>query len=434
MAIRYIKRKTSRLYTNDTDNSIEQVLIFGEEVKTSGQLINGRIKALYRDKYEGFIKTGHISKKAELEIYFIDVGQADSAFIVTPGRKKILVDGGGNNQTEGFLSWKYQLANVNSEKLVIDLLVLSHADGDHLKGLIPILEHDKIEIKQIIHNGIGTFKGMDKTSGNLSTDGKFLKTYHSSTNDLNGLTLTNNFKKWIDLVKNLNIPYKAVSHVTGDFDIGDPNVQLQILGPIIDRNQNNKPHLKWFKNHSHTINGHSVFFRLIYDDIRIMFSGDINTEGGKHVLENQIISTKLDSHVFKTPHHGSHEFHLPFLEAVRPQISVISSGDSPDHGHPRANFIGAIGLASRSKSPLVFSTEIAATFIDAKEVDLKNLLNPNAIRNKDLKKARLFKKKLHGMINVRSDGKDLYAMRRVNTGYWWESYGPMKAENIPTIF
>jgi beta-lactamase superfamily II metal-dependent hydrolase len=28
-----------------------------------------------------------------LEIYFIDVGQGDSTFIVTPGRKKILVDG-----------------------------------------------------------------------------------------------------------------------------------------------------------------------------------------------------------------------------------------------------------------------------------------------------------------------------------------------------
>jgi len=29
------------------------------------------------------------------------------------------------------------------------------------------------------------------------------------------------------------------------------------------------------------------------------------------------------------------------------------------------------------------------------------------------------------MINVRSNGKRLYAARRVATGYWWESYGPL---------
>lgn len=238
------------------------------------------------------------------------------------------------------------------------------------------------------------------------------------------------FKKWIDLVKNLHIPYIAVSQETGILDIGDPKIKLQVLGPIINKNQNNQPRLKWFKNHAHTINGYSVFFRLIYDEIKILFSGDLNIEGGIHVLENPEVSSKLNAHVLKTPHHGSHEYYPPFLEAVRSQISVISSGDSPDHGHPRANFIGVIGLASRSKMPLVFSTEIAATFIDAHEIDLKSIAPASTLRDEDFKKARLFKKKLHGMINVRTDGKNLYAMRRVNAGYWWESYGPTKRGSI----
>ncbi len=434
MATRYINKKTSRLYTKSNANSIKQVLIFGEEVKTSGQIINGRIKAMYRKKYEGFVKADHLSTNAELEAYFIDVGQADAAFLVTPGRKKILIDGGGNDKAEGFLSWKYQLADPNSENLVIDLLVLSHADGDHLRGLIPILEHDKIEVKQIIHNGMGTFSGMDEKSGDLTPDEEYLTTYHSSTGDLNGLTLTGTFRKWIDLIEAQNIPYQAVNHNTGNYNIGDPDIQIEILGPLTDVDQNNQTRLKWFGNHSHTINGHSVFFRLIYDDVKIMFSGDMNIEGGKHILDNPAIKNKLESHVFKTPHHGSHEFHGPFIEAIRPQISVISSGDSPDHGHPRANFIGAIGLASRSKSPLVFSTEIAATFVDAHEIDLSGLISASTLRDDDLKKARIFKKRLHGMINVRTDGQDLYAMRRVNASYWWESYGPIEREDYPSIF
>ena len=102
-------------------------------------------------------------------------------------------------------------------------------------------------------------------------------------------------------------------------------------------------------------------------------------------------------------------------------MSVISSGDDPDHGHPRASLLGAVGHASRS-NPLIFATEIAATFVEAGEVaPAAGAAGPDAA-------ARiLFKRRLHGMINVRSDGHRLYAARRVNAGYWWESYGPIQA-------
>jgi len=433
MATRYINKKTAKLYTNATAGGYEQILIYGEEIKTSGQAQNGRIKALYRNKYEGFVRTDQLMAKGALEIYFIDVGQGDAALVVTPNRKKILIDGGANGQAKGFLQWKYQLADLTSPNLVIDLMVLSHADGDHLKGLIDILEHPKIEVRQILHNGIGLFDGMDEKSGNRSADGKYLATYHSQLADLQNLQLRNPFDDWIALIEQKNIAYTAVSHETGIFDTGDPDVSMEILGPVIEHNQNGDPRFKWFKNHPHTINGHSVIFSLQYDDVRMLFSGDVNIEGSKYLLEHPGIAQKLRAHVLKTPHHGSHEFNPPFLEAVRPQISVVSSGDSPDHGHPRANFIGAIGLASRSSEPLVFSTEIASTFTDVNEIDLREVVPDGSLNINDLIGARLFKKRLNGMINVRTDGKDLYAMRRVTAWYWWESYGPLPAEGFPTI-
>ncbi len=37
----------------------------------------------------------------------------------------------------------------------------------------------------------------------------------------------------------------------------------------------------------------------------------------------------------------------------------------------------------------------------------------------------LYKRRLYGMVNVRTDGQELYAARRVAAGYWWESYGPL---------
>ena len=433
MATRYINAKTARLYKATTGSAYEQILIFGEEVEITGSPVNGRLTAIYRNKYQGYVSVHHITEKSALEIYYIDVGQGDAALVVTPNKKKILIDGGFNNQAKGFLQWKYQLADLTTPKLEIDLLVLSHADQDHLKGLIDILKHERIVIKKIIHNGIGMFEDTDEKSGNLSVDQKYLTSYHSTIQDLQGLNLRGTFEKWINLVKQLNIPYSAVNSETGILDIEDSKIAVEIIGPIVEQSLTGSKQLKWFGNHAHTINGHSVVFTITFDKVRMLFSGDVNIEGSEYLLEHPEAAEKLKAHVLKTPHHGSHEFHPPFLAAVRPQISIVSSGDSPDHGHPRANFIGAIGLASRSKEPLVFSTEIASTFTDANEVDLQEILPDHALNNEDIRGARLFKKRLNGMINVRTDGKNLYAMRRVTAGYWWESYGPIKAEDYPSV-
>ncbi|MDH3475622.1 MAG: hypothetical protein OEM59_18235, partial [Rhodospirillales bacterium] len=39
---------------------------------------------------------------------------------------------------------------------------------------------------------------------------------------------------------------------------------------------------------------------------------------------------------------------------------------------------------------------------------------------------RRFKKVLPGIINIRTDGREIYAARRVKAGYHWEAYGPIE--------
>jgi hypothetical protein len=39
---------------------------------------------------------------------------------------------------------------------------------------------------------------------------------------------------------------------------------------------------------------------------------------------------------------------------------------------------------------------------------------------------RRFKKILPGIINVRTNGREIYAFRRVQQPYQWESYGPLE--------
>ena len=117
-------------------------------------------------------------------------------------------------------------------------------------------------------------------------------------------------------------------------------------------------------------------------------------------------------------------------------ISVVSSGDLPDHGHPRAVFLGAFGLAGRGPAPLVFATEIAATFVDAGDaaaIAAAGIEEPITFGELDFSTShanviarRRFKKILPGVINVRTDGSRLLAFRRVQSSYQWESYGPIQ--------
>jgi competence protein ComEC len=429
MATRFITQKTSRLYKASTGLSFDMVLIFGDEVETKGSSVNGRTPAVFRGE-PGYITDSHLGQTAALELYFIDVGQGDATFIVTPGRKKILIDGGQNERALGFLAWKYRLDKAGPP-IDLDLLVLSHADADHLNGLTPIVKHPQVNVKKVVHSGIATFQdgAFATTLGNLDTTETHLVTRHQHLADLAGLPLSDDFAAWRDALTAEGVEYTAVDAAFGNLDVGDPAITVEVVGPLLDMVAGASA-LPWFNNVSHTINGHSVILRLTYQNVAVFFAGDLNVPGAKHLLAQPALAAKMDAHVFKAPHHGSHEFHPPLLQAIRPQISVISSGDEPDHGHPRASFIGGVGLASRSTEPLVFSTEIAATFVEAGETEAPDedvhlagedftTLAANA------KARRLFKRRLHGMINVRTDGQKLYAARRVAAGYWWESYGPL---------
>jgi hypothetical protein len=426
MAVRFLDKKTHRFYFIDPNTGERQsfVLIFGDEVETmTGTAPSGvgfrRIK--YRGR-EGEMKTPPLATDRGLEMYFLDVGQGDAAFIVTPNSTKILVDGGLKDRALGFLIWKHRLDRPNTS-VEIDHLVLSHADKDHVQGLIPLLKHPKITVKNIWHNGIGVFdSGFDEALGDVSND--ILTTLHDSTADLHGLDLDRDFAKWIQAVDDSGAQYRALD--------ADPDILVEILGPRHEPTGG----LEWFGDKAHTINGHSLVFRLTYRFVRAFFAGDLNIEGSRHLLKAPGAALRFNAHILKSPHHGSHEFHQPMLNAVKPMISVVSSGDFLDHGHPRAVFLGGIGRAGRGAAPLVFSTEIAATFVDAGDdeaVASAHIEELSTLGDLDFSDSaansvarRRFKKVLPGIINIRTDGREIYAARRVKAGYHWESYGPIE--------
>jgi len=428
MPTKFVTTRTARLYETANAGAYSMILIFGDEVTVDGNATNNRLPVKFRGR-DGFIPVNSLGDTAALEMYFIDVGQGDSTFIVTPGRKKILVDGGVNRRALGFLAWKYRLDQPGAS-VDLDLLVLSHADGDHIEGLIPIIQHPRIHVKKVVHSGIATFKAGQFNTGlgdKVTANGiDYLTTRHNQLNDFTDQQLSLNFTAWRNAIKAENNPpiaYETVSLGAGPINVGDPGISLEVIGPRLETVAG-QPAYRWFEDPAHTINGHSVVLRLTHQNVQLLLSGDLNTSGGQHLLAGAGVPQKLSAQVFKAPHHGSHEFEPAFFAAVRPQISVVSSGNDPDHGHPRAVFLGQIGKVSRSDLPLLFSTEIAGSFA---EVNVPAPAGGAAPAGPDAENHQLFKRRLHGMINVRSDGTNLYAARRVAAGYWWEAYGPILA-------
>ena len=226
----------------------------------------------------------------DLKVYFVDVNQGDSTFIVTPKGKTILIDGGGSSYT-----------NVGKNTLLpyildrgytkIDIVIISHMDLDHCDGIIYLM--DKIKIKTII---IG-------------------KQYEES----------DNYKRFVKLAKEKRIEVKIVE--AGENINIERNVNLDILWPDSKN-----------KISENAINNNSLVFKLKYKKYSILFTGDIEEIAEKAILERY--RNMLQSTILKVAHHGSKtSTTAEFLKAVKPRYALIGVGKNNKFGHPSENTI-----------------------------------------------------------------------------------------------
>ncbi|MUT66635.1 ComEC/Rec2 family competence protein [Paenibacillus sp. NEAU-GSW1] len=97
-------------------------------------------------------------------VHVLDVGQGDSIYIRTPSGKRILIDGGGTlDFRKSGEEWRKRNDPFEVGRKVVvpllmkrgvhelDLLVVSHLDSDHIRGLQAVL--DSIPVRGILWNG-----------------------------------------------------------------------------------------------------------------------------------------------------------------------------------------------------------------------------------------------------------------------------------------
>lgn len=219
-----------------------------------------------------------------LKIYFVDVGQGDCTLIITPYGKRILIDGGEGNSDKYDYGEKVVFPYLLDREIKrIDYMIVSHADSDHIGGLIYVLENMKVE---------NIFIGVQ------------LKT-------------SNQLKKLIQVANNKKIKITILEK--DDIKYIDKSVKLEVLWP--DKNNLIS---------ENTLNNNSLVFKLKYNNFSILFTGDI-----EEIAEKKLVLSELKSTIIKIAHHGSKTSSTEeFINCVNPRIALIGVGKKNNFGHP----------------------------------------------------------------------------------------------------
>ena len=83
-------------------------------------------------------------------------------------------------------------------------------------------------------------------------------------------------------------------------------------------------------------NNNAMVFKLTYDNISMLFTGDIEEIAEKKILNiYKDNKEKLEADILKVAHHGSKTSSIKnFLETVNPKIALIGVGEDNNFGHP----------------------------------------------------------------------------------------------------
>ncbi|APV43414.1 competence protein ComEC [Dehalogenimonas formicexedens] len=220
-----------------------------------------------------------------LQVTFLDVGQGDAIYIRTPAGQDILIDGGPSPQ---------RLTQELSRRMpfwdrTIELVVSTHADADHLTGLVEAL--NRYKIIQIVDSGI------------------------PADTDLYG--------EWRRLIDEKKVPDTAVS--AGQRIRLAGGLELEVFNPYDDTIADT--------------NASCLVLGLKYGETSFLFTGDLPQSSELELVYRRLLP---DATVLKVAHHGSNgSTGAAFLAVAPPELAIIQVGRN-SYGHPTSAVVSAL--------------------------------------------------------------------------------------------
>ncbi len=232
-----------------------------------------QLNALFTEEYQ------QVAYDGKLHVYYLDVGQADSTFILLPNGENMLIDAGTKENGKDIVNVLDSLG-VNN----IDYLIGTHPHTDHIGGMQQVIEN--FDIGEIY---------MPKVSSNT-------KTYNNLTQAIKERRYTiTTAKAGVDILSEDSLTATIVAPNSKEYD---------------------------------DLNNYSAVIKLTYGMTSFVFAGDAEK------LSEDEIRTNIKCDVLKVGHHGSNtSTSKNFLKKTSPTYAVISCGENNDYGHPHKEVI-----------------------------------------------------------------------------------------------
>lgn len=220
-----------------------------------------------------------------LKVSFLNIGQGDAIFIEAPNKKQILVDGGADGTILRELGEVMPFYDRS-----IDIVVATHPDKDHIGGLVDVVQNFSVD--QVIRSG-------------AESD-------------------TSTYKLFDSLVARKDITQHIARRGMRIYVDEELGIYADVLHPAYDVSR------------VRDTNDASVVLRLVYGDTEFLLTGDASDR-----IESELITKgnvqDVRSDVLKLGHHGSKTSSgLEFLQAVSPELAIVSAGCDNRYGHPHS--------------------------------------------------------------------------------------------------
>jgi len=227
----------------------------------------------------------------DMRVFFLDAGQGNCAVVKLPDGRIMVIDcntEGANDNVVSFL----KRAGIKQ----IDVLVATHPDRDHVSGLAHLAKLFQVrELWKV------AFK---KTEENASPES--LEAYAE-------------YERAVDVLRAKGTKILNPTQDTYDRNLGGANVE--VLAPFSRIPDDYK-----------TANDACMVLRISHAGKSFLFTADTTTQ----TWEKLIKSGNVSATVFQASHHGAESgFHPDLMQAVKPQLVVVSVGRNP-FGHPDA--------------------------------------------------------------------------------------------------